>query len=107
MCEYHMLLFFEKIHIAYMPNGYVFGVSKLVRLVEKYSKRLRIQERLTQNIADELHSNGVNGVAVLADAEHMCMMMCGVRNKSKIKSFGVRGIYKDKEEKQTIFEMLK
>ena len=56
MCEHHMLPFFGKIHIAYLPNGRVFGVSKLIRLVEKYSKRLQIQERLTKNIADDLYS---------------------------------------------------
>ena len=56
MCEHHMLPFFGKIQIAYAPNGRVFGISKLVRLVEKYSKRLQIQERLTKNIADELLS---------------------------------------------------
>ena len=80
MCEHHMLPFFGKIHIAYSPNGRVFGVSKLVRLVEKFSKRLQIQERLTKNIADELYAQGVNGVVVLADAEHLCMKMRGVRN---------------------------
>ena len=71
MCEHHMLPFYGKIHIAYSPNGRVFGISKLVRLVEKYSKRLQIQERVTKNIADELYSQGVKGVAVFADAEHL------------------------------------
>ena len=75
MCEHHMLPFFGKIHIAYSPNGRVFGISKLVRLVEKYSKRLQIQERLTKNIADELFAQGVKGVVVVADAEHLCMRM--------------------------------
>ena len=84
MCEHHMLPFFGKIHIAYSPNGRVFGISKLVRLVEKYSKRLQIQERLTKNIADELYSQGVKGVAVFADAEHLCMKMRGVRNDAKL-----------------------
>ena len=70
MCEHHMLPFFGKIHIAYSPNGRVFGISKLVRLVEKYSKRLQIQERLTMNIEDEFYAQGVKGVDVMADAEH-------------------------------------
>ena len=69
MCEHHMLPFFGKIHIAYLPNGRVFGVSKLIRLVEKYSKRLQIQERLTKNIADDLYSQEVKGVAIVAQAE--------------------------------------
>ncbi|NWJ90060.1 GTP cyclohydrolase I FolE, partial [Marine Group I thaumarchaeote] len=58
MCEHHMLPFYGKIMLAYSPNGRVFGISKLVRLVEKHSKRLQIQERMTKNIADELYSQG-------------------------------------------------
>ena len=65
MCEHHMLPFFGKIQLAYSPNGRVFGISKLVRLVEKYSKRLQIQERMTKNIADELFSNGVKGLSLI------------------------------------------
>ena len=84
MCEHHMLPFFGKIHIAYLPNGRVFGVSKLIRLVEKYSKRLQIQERLTKNIADDLYSQEVKGVAIVAQAEHLCMKMRGVRIKFNI-----------------------
>ena len=86
MCEHHMLPFFGKIHIAYSPNGRVFGISKLVRLVEKYAKRLQIQERLTKNVADELLAQGVKGVAVMAEAEHLCMRMRGVRNEAKTKT---------------------
>ena len=95
MCEHHMLPFFGKIQIAYAPNGRVFGISKLVRLVEKYSKRLQIQERLTKNIADELHSHGVKGVAVMAEAEHLCMKMRGVKNDAKVSSSAFRGIYEN------------
>ena len=86
MCEHHMLPFFGKIHIAYSPNGRVFGISKLIRLVEKYSKRLQIQERLTKNIADELFAQGVKGVVVVTDAEHLCMKMRGVRNDATLTS---------------------
>src|SRR4030065_2232237 len=107
MCEHHMLPFFGKIHIAYSPNGRVFGISKLVRLVEKYSKRLQIQERLTKNIADELFAQGVKGVVVLADAEHFCMRMRGVRNDSIMTSAAFRGIYEKKEERQEIEEMIR
>ena len=92
MCEHHMLPFFGKIDIAYSPNGRVFGISKLVRLVEKYSKRLQIQERLTKNIADELNSEGVKGVVVLSEAEHLCMKMRGVKNDAKVSSMSSRGI---------------
>ena len=107
MCEHHMLPFFGKIHIAYSPNGRVFGISKLVRLVEKYSKRLQIQERLTKNIADELFSQGVKGVVVLADAEHLCMKMRGVRNNATLSSSAFRGVYENKEEKQGILALIK
>jgi GTP cyclohydrolase I len=107
MCEHHMLPFFGKIHIAYSPNGRVFGISKLVRLVEKYSKRLQIQERLTKNIADELFAQGVKGVVVLADAEHFCMKMRGVRNDATLTSSAYRGIYENKEEKESIMAMIR
>ena len=107
MCEHHMLPFFGKIHIAYSPNGKVFGISKLVRLVEKYSKRLQIQERLTKNIADELYSQGVKGVVVFADAEHLCMKMRGVRNNATLSSSAFRGIYENKEEKETIMALIR
>ena len=107
MCEHHMLPFFGKIHVAYSPNGRVFGISKLVRLVEKYSKRLQIQERLTKNIADELFAQGVKGVAVIAEAEHLCMKMRGVRNDVMITSVAFRGIYEKKEEREEIVEMIR
>ncbi len=107
MCEHHMLPFFGKIHIAYSPNGRVFGISKLVRLVEKYAKRLQIQERLTKNIADELYGQGVKGVVVVADAEHLCMKMRGVRNDARMTSTAFRGIYENREEKQAILAMIR
>ena len=107
MCEHHILPFFGKIHIAYSPNGRVFGISKLVRLVEKYSRRLQIQERLTKNIADELHSQGVKGVIVMAEAEHLCMKMRGVKNDSKMTSITYRGIYQDSKEKDNIVSLIR
>lgn len=107
MCEHHMLPFFGKIHIAYSPNGRVFGISKLVRLVEKYSRRLQIQERITKNIADELYGQGVRGVVVLAEAEHLCMKMRGVRNDAALLSSAFRGIYESREEKESIMTMIR
>ncbi len=107
MCEHHMLPFFGKVHIAYSPNGRVFGISKLVRLVEKYSKRLQIQERLTKNIADELYSQGVKGVAVIADAEHLCMRMRGVRNDARMTTSTYRGVFEKKEERESVVAMIK
>ena len=107
MCEHHMLPFFGKIQLAYSPNGRVFGISKLVRLVEKYSRRLQIQERMTKNIADELYSHGVKGVAVITEAEHLCMKMRGVKNNASVTSAAFRGIYEKKEEKENIVNIIK
>jgi len=107
MCEHHILPFFGKIQLAYSPNGRVFGISKLVRLVEKYSRRLQIQERMTKNIADELYSQGVKGVAVITEAEHLCMKMRGVRNDANVTSAAFRGIYETKEEKANIIKLIR
>ena len=106
MCEHHMLPFFGKIAIAYSPNGKVFGISKLVRLVEKYTTRLQIQERITKNIADELYSEGVKGVIVIAEGEHLCMRMRGVRNDAKVTSITYRGIYEKKETRADILALI-
>ena len=107
MCEHHMLPFFGKITLAYSPNGRVFGISKLVRLVEKYSKRLQIQERMTKNIADELYSQDVKGAVVIAEAEHLCMKMRGVRSEANVTSAAFRGIYESREEKESIIKLIK
>ncbi|MDI1494830.1 MAG: GTP cyclohydrolase I [Cenarchaeum symbiont of Oopsacas minuta] len=106
MCEHHMLPFYGKIHIAYSPNGRVFGVSKLIRLVEKYSRRLQIQERLTKNIADDLYSQGVKGVAIIAQAEHFCMKMRGVHSDAEMISSTFRGIFNKQVEKDSIISLI-
>ncbi|MDA0756491.1 MAG: GTP cyclohydrolase I FolE [Crenarchaeota archaeon] len=106
MCEHHMLPFYGTIQIAYVPNGRVFGISKLVRVVEKFSKRLQIQERITKNIADEIYSQGVKGVAVIADAEHLCMKMRGVKNDAKVTTSAFRGTFEDKKTKEEILKAL-
>ena len=106
MCEHHMLPFFGKIAIAYSPSGKVFGISKLVRLVEKYTKRLQIQERITKNIADELYSEGVKGVIVITEGEHLCMKMRGVENDAKVTTVAYRGIYDKKEARTDILGMI-
>lgn len=107
MCEHHMLPFFGSIHITYSPDGRVFGISKLVRLVEKYAKRLQIQERMTKNIADELHSQGVKGAVVIVEAEHLCMKMRGVRNDAKMTTTAFRGIYENKAEQESILALIR
>jgi GTP cyclohydrolase I len=106
MCEHHMLPFFGKIHIAYVPTGKVFGISKLVRLVEKYSRRLQIQERLTKEVADELMRMGVKGAMVIAEGEHLCMRMRGVRNNSSILTIGYRGVMEQKELREHVLAVI-
>lgn len=106
MCEHHMLPFYGKVHIAYIPDGKVFGISKLVRLVEKFSRRLQIQERMTKQIADELENMGVKGVLVIAEGDHMCMKMRGVRNNSKVMTIAYRGEFKNKELRENIMPLL-
>ena len=106
MCEHHMLPFFGKIHVAYVPSGKVFGVSKLVRLVEKYSRRLQIQERLTRQIADELVRMGVKGALVIAEGEHLCMKMRGVRNDSSITTIAHRGLMQQKEMREHVLALI-
>ncbi|GIU70790.1 MAG: GTP cyclohydrolase 1 [Candidatus Nitrosocaldaceae archaeon] len=106
MCEHHMLPFYGNVHIAYIPDGKVFGISKLVRLVEKFSRRLQIQERMTKQIADELENMGVKGVLVIAEGDHMCMKMRGVRNNSKVMTIAYRGEFKNKELRENIMPLL-
>jgi len=107
MCEHHILPFFGKISIAPLPNGRVFGVSKLVRLVEKYAQRLQIQERMTKDIADELYAQGVKGVMVLSDAEHFCMKMRGVKNDATMTSAAYRGYYERKENREDVVAIIR
>jgi GTP cyclohydrolase IA len=106
MCEHHMLPFFGKIHIAYIPSGKVFGISKLVRLVEKYSRRLQIQERLTKEIADEIMRMDVKGVMVVAEGEHLCMKMRGVRNNGLITTVANRGIVVQNEARENLLALI-
>jgi len=83
LCEHHMLPFFGRVHVAYVPNGRVVGLSKIPRLVEMYSRRLQVQERLTTEIAQTLETVlEPKGVAVVAEAIHLCMMMRGVAQQN-------------------------
>lgn len=85
MCEHHMLPFFGKAHIAYIPNGYIAGLSKLARVVDVYSRRLQVQERMTTQILHAI-KDSLNplGVAVVIEAKHLCMMMRGVQKQNSV-----------------------
>jgi GTP cyclohydrolase I len=85
MCEHHMLPFYGKVHVAYIPNGYITGLSKIARVVDIYSHRLQVQERLTQQIKDCIQQTlKPLGVMVVIEAKHMCMQMRGVEKQNAI-----------------------
>src|SRR3954454_17496841 len=85
LCEHHMLPFFGRCHIGYLPNGKVFGVSKLARLCDMYARRLQLQERLTEQISRAvMDSIGATGVGVMIEARHLCMMMRGVEKQNSV-----------------------
>lgn len=105
MCEHHMMPFYGKVHIAYIPDGKVVGLSKLARTVEVYAKRLQLQEKMTVEIANALMEHlAPKGVMVLTEAEHMCMTMRGVKKPgSKTVSVVTRGAFEDNERLQNMF----
>jgi GTP cyclohydrolase I len=85
MCEHHMLPFFGKAHVAYIPNGWITGLSKIARVVDSYARRLQVQERLTTQIRDVIkESLNPLGVAVVIEASHLCMMMRGVQKQNSV-----------------------
>lgn len=85
MCEHHMLPFFGKAHVAYIPNGYITGLSKIARVVDAYARRLQVQERLTTQIKDCIQDTlKPLGVAVVIEARHMCMVMRGVQKQNSV-----------------------
>ena len=107
MCEHHMLPFYGKIQIVYIPSGKVFGISKLNHVVERYARRLQIQERLTRQIADALIAGmGVKGISVVVEAKHLCMKMRGVRNDSSVITECNRGVMEQKEFREHVVPLI-
>jgi len=105
LCEHHMLPFFGKVHVAYIPNGKVIGLSKIPRLIEIFARRLQIQERLTTQIAETIQ-NAIQpqGVGVVIEARHLCMMMRGVEKQhSAAVTSAMLGSFRESEETRTEF----
>lgn len=109
MCEHHLMPFYGKAHVAYIPNGKVVGLSKLARCVEAFARRLQIQEQMTGQIADAvMEFLAPEGVIVVVEAEHMCMTMRGIKKPgSKTVTLAARGAFAENQELQNrFFQML-
>ncbi len=105
LCEHHLLPFYGKVHIAYIPKGKIVGLSKLPRIVEVFSRRLQVQERMTQQIAETLYrALEPDGVAVVVEARHLCMMMRGVEKQNSLATTSAMlGSFRDDERTRTEF----
>ncbi|MGK0375080.1 MAG: GTP cyclohydrolase I [Arenicella sp.] len=105
MCEHHLLPFIGKAHVAYIPNGQVLGLSKIARIVDMYARRMQIQEQLTTEIAETIRKvTGAEGVGVIIEAKHMCMMMRGVQKQNSImKTSSMLGNFRSNQATRTEF----
>lgn len=108
LCEHHMLPFFGKAHIAYIPNGHIVGLSKIPRVVDVFARRLQVQERLTHDILECLNDTlKPKGVAVVIEASHMCMMMRGVQKQNSVTTTsGFRGQFEKQETRNEFLKLI-
>ena len=108
LCEHHMLPFFGKAHIAYIPNGHIVGLSKIPRIVDVFARRLQVQERLTDQILKCLDDTlKPQGVAVVIEASHMCMMMRGVQKQNSVTTTsGFTGAFKNQETRNEFLKLI-
>ncbi|MEO5789670.1 MAG: GTP cyclohydrolase I FolE [Gelidibacter sp.] len=108
LCEHHILPFFGKAHIAYIPKGYIVGLSKLPRIVDIFARRLQVQERLTKQILDCINDTlQPQGVAVVIEASHMCMMMRGVQKQNSVTTTsGFRGQFEQNETRNEFLKLI-
>lgn len=108
LCEHHMLPFFGKVHIAYIPNGKIVGLSKIPRIVDVFARRLQVQERLTHDILECINDTlQPKGVAIVIEAQHMCMMMRGVQKQnSATTTSGFRGEFKKQETRNEFLKLI-
>lgn len=109
ICEHHLLPFFGKAHVAYIPDGYVTGLSKIARVVDVYAKRLQIQERLTTQIKDCIQRTlNPMGVMVVIEAQHMCMQMRGVEKQNSITTTSdFTGVFKEQRTREEFINLIK
>lgn len=108
LCEHHILPFFGKAHIAYIPNGYVVGLSKIPRIVDVFARRLQVQERLTHEILEAIDKYlKPHGVAVVIEASHMCMMMRGVQKQNSVTTTSAfKGEFKKEETRNEFLSLI-
>ena len=108
MCEHHMIPFIGRAHVAYIPNGYITGLSKIARVVEAYARRLQVQERLTTQIKDAIQDTlNPLGVAVVIEAKHLCMAMRGVQKQNSVTTTSdFTGAFRKKETREEFIHLI-